>query len=76
MLLLGEIPYETGSKIFNTKLYYIKGLRGMLRHACMSLALDHGIAVYHTREKVELKDGTRVRTSLTTPPQMRLTSEA
>jgi CRISPR/Cas system CSM-associated protein Csm3 (group 7 of RAMP superfamily) len=60
MLLLGEIPYENGSKIFNTKLYYIKGLRGMLRHACMSLAQDCGIEVCHTSEKTELKDGTKV----------------
>jgi len=60
MLLLGQIPYENGSKLFITKLYYIKGLRGMLRHACMSLAQDYGIEVCHTSEKIELKDGTKV----------------
>ena len=60
MLLLGEIPYVNGSKIFNTKVYYIKGLRGMLRHAAMSLAHDSGIEVCHTSEKTELKDGTKL----------------
>ncbi|WP_287586422.1 RAMP superfamily CRISPR-associated protein [Candidatus Borrarchaeum sp.] len=63
MLLLGQIPYENGSKIFTTKLYYIKGLRGMLRHACMSLAQDCSIEVCHTSEKTELKDGTKVTPS-------------
>ena len=60
MLLLGEIPYENGSKTFNTKLYYIKGVRGMLRHACMRLAQDCGIEVCHSSEKTELKDGTKL----------------
>jgi len=60
MLLLGKIPYDNGSKIFNTKLYYLKGLRGMLRHASMSLAQDFGIEVCHTSEKTELKDGTQL----------------
>jgi hypothetical protein len=60
MLLLGEIPYVNGSKIFNTKLYYLKGLRGMLRHACMDLAHDYGIEVCHSSEKTELKDGTKL----------------
>jgi CRISPR/Cas system CSM-associated protein Csm3 (group 7 of RAMP superfamily) len=60
MLLLGEIPYENGSKTFTTKLYYLKGLRGMLRHACMDLARDHGIEVCHSSEKTELKDGTKL----------------
>ena len=60
MLLLGEIPYMNGSKTFNTKVYYIKGLRGMLRHAAMALAHDCGIEVCHTSEKTELKDGTKL----------------
>ncbi len=60
MLLLGEIPYINGEKTFNTKVYYIKGLRGMLRHAAMSLAQDCGIEVCHTSEKTELKDGTKL----------------
>ncbi len=60
MLLLGEISYESGSKAFNTKLYYIKGVRGMLRHAAMSLAQDCGIEVCHSSEKTELKDGTQL----------------
>jgi hypothetical protein len=60
MLLLGEIPYVNGEKTFNTKLYYLKGLRGMLRHACMDLARDHGIEVCHSSEKAELKDGTKL----------------
>ena len=60
MLLLGEIPYVNGSKTFNTKVYYIKGLRGMLRHAAMALAHDCGIEVCHSSEKTELKDGTKL----------------
>jgi CRISPR/Cas system CSM-associated protein Csm3 (group 7 of RAMP superfamily) len=60
MLLLGEIPYINGGKTFNTKVYYIKGLRGMLRHAAMALAYDCGIEVCHTSEKTELKDGTKL----------------
>ena len=60
MLLLGEIPYTNGSKTFTTKLYYLKGLRGMLRHACMDLARDHGIEICHSSEKTELKDGTKL----------------
>ena len=60
MLLLGEIPYINSSKTFNTKVYYIKGVRGMLRHACMSLAQDCGIEVCHSSEKTELKDGTQL----------------
>ncbi len=60
MLLLGEIPYTNGGKTFNTKVYYIKGLRGMLRHAAMKLAYDCGIEVCHTSEKTELKDGTKL----------------
>jgi len=60
MLLLGEIPYINDSKTFNTKIYYLKGIRGMLRHACMSLAQDCGIEVCHTSEKTELKDGTKL----------------
>jgi len=60
MLLLGEIPYVNGEKTFNTKVYYIKGLRGMLRHASMALAHDSGIEVCHTSEKTELKDGTKL----------------
>jgi hypothetical protein len=60
MLLLGEIPYINGSKTFNTKLYYLKGLRGMLRHACMELARNRGIEVCHSSEKTELKDGTKL----------------
>lgn len=60
MLLLGEIPYKSGSKTFNTKLYYLKGIRGMLRHACMDLARDYGIEVCHSSEKTELKDGTKL----------------
>ena len=60
MLLLGEIPYINGSKTFTTKLYYLKGLRGMLRHACMDLARDRGIEVCHSSEKTELKDGTKL----------------
>ncbi len=32
MLLLGKLPYTNSSKTFNTKFYYIKGIRGMLRH--------------------------------------------
>ncbi len=60
MLLLGEIPYVNGDKVFNTKVYYIKGLRGMLRHAAMKLAYDCGIEVCHTSEKTELKDGTKL----------------
>jgi CRISPR/Cas system CSM-associated protein Csm3 (group 7 of RAMP superfamily) len=60
MLLLGEIPYINGSKVFSTKLYYLKGLRGMLRHACMDLARDRGIEVCHSSEKTELKDGTKL----------------
>lgn len=60
MLLLGEISYTNGSKTFNTKLYYLKGLLGMLRHACMGLAHDHGIEVCHSSEKTELKDGTKL----------------
>jgi hypothetical protein len=63
MLLLGEIPYENGSKVFNTKLYYIKGVRGMLRHACMKLAQACGIEVCHSSEKTELKDGTKLISS-------------
>ncbi|MFX1465214.1 MAG: RAMP superfamily CRISPR-associated protein [Promethearchaeota archaeon] len=60
MLLLGEIPYINGSKTFSTKLYYLKGLRGMLRHACMDLAHDRGIEVCHSSERNELKDGTKL----------------
>lgn len=60
MLLLGEIAYINGSKTFNTKLYYLKGLRGMLRHACMDLARDYGIDACHSSEKTELKDGTKL----------------
>lgn len=60
MLLLGEIPYTNGSKTFTTKLYYLKGLRGMLRHACMALARDRGIETCHSSEKTELKDGTKL----------------
>jgi len=60
MLLLGEIPYINGSKTFTTKLYYLKGLRGMLRHACMDLARDRGIEACHSSEKTELKDGTKL----------------
>ncbi len=60
MLLLGEIPYINGDKTFNTKVYYIKGLRGMLRHAAMKLAYDCGIEVCHTSEKTELKDGIKL----------------
>ncbi len=60
MLLLGEIPYINESKTFSTKLYYLKGLRGMLRHACMDLARDHGIEVCHSSEKTELKSGTKL----------------
>jgi hypothetical protein len=60
MLLLGNIPYENGSKTFNTKAYYLKGIRGMLRHACMELAHDYGIEVCHSSEKMELKDGTKL----------------
>ncbi|MHA2061086.1 MAG: hypothetical protein ACW963_02195, partial [Candidatus Sifarchaeia archaeon] len=60
MLLLGEIPYINGSKTFTTKFYYLKGLRGMLRHACMDLARDRGIEVCHSSEKTELKDGTKL----------------
>ena len=60
MLLLGEIPYVNSSKTFNTKIYYIKGLRGMLRHAAMALAHDCGIEVCHSSEKTELKDGTKL----------------
>ena len=60
MLLLGEIPYVNGKKSFNTKLYFIKGIRGMFRHACMRLARDHNIEVCHSSEKAELKDGTKL----------------
>jgi CRISPR/Cas system CSM-associated protein Csm3 (group 7 of RAMP superfamily) len=60
MLLLGEISYINGSKTFTTKLYYLKGLRGMLRHACMDLARDYDIEVCHSSEKTELKDGTKL----------------
>ncbi len=60
MLLLGEISYTNGSKTFNTKLYYLKGLRGMLRYACMGLAHDRDIEVCHSSEKTELKDGTKL----------------
>jgi len=63
MLLLGEIPYINGSKTFSTKLYYLKGLRGMLRHACMKLAQACGIEVCHSSEKTELKDGTQLISS-------------
>ena len=58
MLLLGEVTYQNGSKDFNTKMYFLKGIRGMLRHACMRLAKSCGIEVCHTSEKTELKDGT------------------
>ncbi len=58
MLLLGELPYVNGDKTFNTKFYYIKGIRGMLRHACMALAQECGIEVCHTSEKETFKDGT------------------
>ena len=58
MLLLGDVTYQNGSKDFNTKMYFLKGIRGMLRHACMRLAKSCGIEVCHTSEKTELKDGT------------------
>lgn len=60
MLLLGKLPYVNGEKTFNTKFYYIKGIRGMLRHACMELAQDCNIEVCHSSEKTELKDGKSV----------------
>jgi hypothetical protein len=60
MLLLGELPYVNGEKTFKTKFYYLKGLRGMLRHACMSLAQECGIEVCHTSEKETFKDGTKL----------------
>ena len=60
MLLLGELSYVNGEKTFNTKAYYLKGIRGMLRHACMDLAHDCGMEVCHSSEKAEHKDGTKL----------------
>jgi len=60
MLLLGYLPYKNGEKEHSTKAYFIKGVRGMLRHAAMSMARVCRIEVCHTSEKDQLKDGTMV----------------
>jgi len=60
MLLLGELPYVNGEKTFSTKFYYIKGIRGMLRHACMALTRDCGIEVCHSSAKETFKDGAQL----------------
>jgi hypothetical protein len=60
MLLLGHLKYKNGTKDFNTKMYLLKGVRGMLRHAGMKLAKTCNMEVCHSSEKEALQDGTQL----------------
>ncbi len=60
LLKLAPVPYTNNGKEHKAEAYYIKGLKGLLRHAAMRCARAKGIEVCHTSDKEEDKHGNKL----------------
>ncbi len=57
LLKLSPITYKNNGKEHKVEAYYIKGLKGVLRHAAMECARTKGLEVCHTSDKTTDKSG-------------------